>query len=112
MVVGGLLKDFIGVTYMDRDCPWETSQDAILHLTGQSPGAPAQKHLTWGRGTVGETGRGLPGTPITQTNVPIGPWGTGKGSLQVPIPSCGEGPLGTVVLLTHFALHVSRPGLP
>lgn len=30
----------------------ETSQDAVLHLAGQlqSPGAPAQKYLTWGGG--------------------------------------------------------------
>lgn len=30
----------------------ETSQDTVLHLAGraQSPGAPAQKHLTWGWG--------------------------------------------------------------
>lgn len=42
------LKGFIRETYRGKDHPWRP-QDAVLQVAGQvqSPGAPAQKHLTW-----------------------------------------------------------------
>lgn len=42
------VKGFIRETYRGKDHPWRP-QDAVLQVAGQvqSPGAPAQKHLTW-----------------------------------------------------------------
>lgn len=78
----------------------ETSPDAVLHLAGQlpSPGAPAQKHLTWGQeeSEGGWTGGGLP-TPCR--GPPPGP------SLETTAPS----PPGTSGNHPCRPLRVSRP---
>lgn len=65
----------------------ETSQDAVLHLAGQlqSPGAPAQKYLTWGGGQHGglEGGSQLPLSPLHEST---GTKGLSLGGLEPQVP--------------------------